>query len=201
MQYEILRDVLIISISVIAVLGALIGGLLFFILRAALMRDITDEVNKRLDTECRRLRGQTDIQAGVTYWTQGMYKHAIDFTKRALADAEDVLDEDRVIMGKSNLAYYYAETHRKQPSWNLKEEAIELAQIGYENYSLTNPKYKKPDWIDNYAFVKATFIKNSKERDEVNELLDILLSRGDLEEMHAYLKGYKEDIRKLEFTP
>jgi len=200
MQYEILRDVLIIVVSVVAVLSALIGGLVFFLLRAALIKDITTEVIKQVDRECRKIRGQSDIQAGVTYWTQGMYNHAIDFTNRALAEAGDVLDEDRIIFGKSNLAYYYAEIHRKQPSWNLREEAIELAQIGYEKYSPTISKYKKPDWIDNYAFVRATFIKDSDERDEITQLIDRLLLRGDLEAIHLYLQEYKQHIQNLEFT-
>ncbi|MFC2006178.1 hypothetical protein ACFLVG_04410 [Chloroflexota bacterium] len=199
MEYTIFRDVLIILVSIAAVLSALVGGLLFFLLRSALMKDITSEVNKRLDDECRKLRGQTDIQAGVTYWTQKMYDHAIDFTKRALEDAGDVLDDDRIIFGQSNLAYYYAEKHRQQPSWDLREEAIELAKIGYEKYSSTVSKYKKPDWMDNYAFVRTSFIKDDEEKEEVTRLINELLSRGDLKTVHNYLKEYKQGIQSLEF--
>jgi len=121
MQYEILRDVLIIVMSAAAVLAALIGGLLFFLLRTVLTKDITTEVDKHVDKECRKLRGKSDMQAGVTYWIQKMYDHAIDVTQRALTEAGDVLDESQVIFAKSNLGFYYSEKHKQQPSLHLKE--------------------------------------------------------------------------------
>ena len=88
MQYEILRDVLIIVISATAVLAALIGGLLFLFLRMILMKDIIAKVDKRLDKECRKLLGQTNMQAGVTYWMQHLYDNAIDITKKPLQRLE-----------------------------------------------------------------------------------------------------------------
>ena len=197
MQYAILRDVLIIVISAGAVLAALIGGLMFFILRTALLKDITAEVTKHVDRECRKLRGQSDMQVGVTYWIAAMYDHAIDVTNRALREAEDVLDESQIIFAKSNLGYYYAEKHKKKPSWHLKEEAIALTKIGFERYSPTNPDFKKPDWIDNYVFAKATFVQTKSEREEVTKLIDDLLSRADLEVIHAFLKESKQYVSAL----
>ena len=194
MQYEIFRDILIIVVSVTAVFGALIGGLVFFLLRTALIKDITTEVDKHLDKECRRLRAQSDVQLGVTHWIQKSHDNAINVTKRALAQGGDVLDETDIIFAKSNLGFYYAEKHRKQPSWQLKEEAIDLTKIGYEKYSPSVPEFQKPDWIDNYVFVKAVFALTDSEKEEVIQLTDKLLLRGDLETIHSYLEESKQYV-------
>ncbi len=200
MQYEILRDVLIIVVSAIAVLSALIGGLVFFLLRSVLMKDITTQVNKRVDKECRKLRAISDVQLGVTYWTQKSYARAIDVTKRALEDAEDILDEAKVIFAKSNLGFYYAEKHKQEPTWHRKEEAIELTKIGFEKYSPSVSRFQQPDWIDNYVFVKAAFVQTSKEREDVVQLIDNLLPRGDLETIHVYLEDSKTYASGLRLT-
>ena len=200
MQYEIFRDVLIIVVSVTAVLGALIGGLVFFLLRAAIIKDIMTEVNKHVDKACRKLSGKSDMQVGVTYWIAKMYDHAINVTNRALRDAGDVLDKSQVIFAKSNLGYYYAEKHRLQPSWHLKEEAIVLTKIGFEEYSPTILEFREPDWIDNYVFTKATFVESSSERKDIIELIDKLLSRADLEIIHTYLEESKQYVQGLNIT-
>jgi len=200
MQYEILRDVLIIVVSVTAMLGALIGGLVFFLLRAALIKDITAEVSKQVDKECCKLRAISDVQLGVTYWIQKSYDRAIEVTKRALEDAEDVLDESKVIFAKSNLGFYYAEKHKQEPTWRRKEEAIELTKIGFEKYSPSVSGFQQPDWIDNHVFVKATFVQTSREREEVVQLIDNLLSRGDLETIHVYLEESKTYVSRLRLT-
>lgn len=194
MQYDILRDVLIIVVSIIAVLAALIGGLVFFILRAALTKDITTKVIKQVDRECRKLRGQSKTQAGITYWMQHLYDNAIEVTKQALAETGDVLTEPELIFAKSNLGYYYAEKHKQQPSWDLKEEAIDLTKIGFERYSPSIQGFQKPDWIDNFVFVKAVFTQTSKEREEVVQLINELLLRGDLATIHAYLEESKQYV-------
>ena len=200
MQYEILRDVLIIVVSAIAVLSALIGGLLFFLLRSVLMQDITTKVNKRVDKECRKLRAISDVQLGVTYWMQKSYDRAIEVTKRALEDAEDILDEAKVIFAKSNLGFYYAEKHKQEPTWHRKEEAIELTKIGFEKYSPSVSRFQQPDWIDNYVFVKVAFVQTSKERKDVVQLIDNLLLRGDLETIHVYLEDSKTYVSGLRLT-
>lgn len=200
MQYEIFRDVLIIVVSVTAVLGALIGGLVFFLLRATLMKDISIEASKHLDKECRKLIARTDIQLGVTYWMQKSYDNSIDVTKRALAQAGDVLEETQVIFAKSNLGFYYAEKHKQQPLWQRKEEAINLTRIGFEKYSASVPEFQKPDWIDNYIFVKAVFAQTGSEREEVIQLINELLLRGDLEAIHAYLEDSKKYVSELRLT-
>jgi len=194
MQYEIFRDVLIIVVSVSAVLGALIGGLVFFLLRTVLIKDITGEVNKQVDRACRKLTGQSKTQAGVTSWMQHLYDRAIELTKQALTEAGDVLDESELIFAKSNLGYYYAEKHKKQPSLDLKEKAIDLTKIGFERYSPSIPEFQKPDWIDNYVFVKAVFVQTGKERTEVLQLIDELLLRNDLAPIHAYLEESKQYV-------
>jgi len=200
MQYEIFRDVLVIVISVTAVLGAIIGGMIFFLLRTALIKDITTEVNKHLDKACRKLSGQTDVQAGVTYWLRGMYDYAISNTERALSDAGDVLDEKQIIFAKSNLGYYYAEKHKRQSTWHLKESAIALTKIGFEKYSPTITDFKQPDWIDNYAFARAIFAQTASEGEEIIELIDSLLLRTDLTTIHAYLEESKQYILGSELT-
>ena len=200
MQYEILRDVLIIGVSAVAVFSALISALVFFILRAVLMKDITTEVNKRVDTECRKLRATADVQLGVTYWIQKSYDRAIDVTKRALEDAEDILDEAKVIFAKSNLGFYYAEKHKQEPTWHMKEKAMELTKIGFEKYSSSVSKFQQPDWIDNYVFVKAAFVQTIKERQDVIQLVNDLLLRGDLETIHCYLEQSKAYVSGLRLT-
>lgn len=200
MQYQILRDVLIIVVTITAVLGALIGGLVFFLLRTVLMKSITTEVDARVDKECRKLRAGADMQLGVTHWMQKSYDSAIDVTKRALAQAEDVLEETQVIFAKSNVGFYYAEKHKQQPLWQRKEEAIDLTRIGFEKYSASIPEFQKPDWIDNYVFVKAAFARASSEREEVIQLIDELLLRGDLETIHTYLKDSKKYVSGLRLT-
>lgn len=200
MQYEILRDVLIIAVTLTAILGALIGGLVFFLLRTVLMKNITTEVSKQVDKECCKLRAISDVQIGVTYWMQKLYDRAIEVTKRALEDAEDVLDESKVIFAKSNLGFYYAEKHKQKPIWRRKEEAIELTKIGFEKYSPSVSEFQQPDWIDNYVFVKATFVQTSREREEVVQLIDNLMSRGDLETVHVYLEESKTYVLGLKLT-
>jgi len=200
MQYEVLRDVLIIVVSAAAVLAAIIGGLLFFLLRTVLMKDITTEVGKHMDKECRKLRGQSDLQLGVTYWTARMYDHGIDVTQRALTEAGDVLGESQAIFAKSNLGFYYAEKHKQQPSWHLKEAAVDLTKIGFKKYSPSISEFKEPDWIDNYVFVKSVFVQFSSEREEVIQLIDTLLLRADLESVHTYLEESKQYALGLELT-
>ncbi|MCK4274659.1 MAG: tetratricopeptide repeat protein [Dehalococcoidales bacterium] len=200
MQYEIFRDVLVILISVTAVLGAIIGGMIFFLLRTALIKDITVEVNKQVDKECRKLRGQSKAQAGVSYWMQHRYDNAIEATQQALAEARDVLDKWELIFAESNLGYYYAEKHKQQPAWELKEEAIELTKTGFERYSPSIPRFQKPDWVDNYVYVKATFVKTDKEREEVVQLIDELLLRDDLAKIHTFLEDSKKDVLNQDLT-
>lgn len=200
MQYEILRDVLIIVVSVIAVLAALIGGLIFFLLRTALIRDVVTEVGKQVDKECRKLRAVSDVQLGVTYWIQKSYDRAIGVTKRALDDAEDILDESKVIFAKSNLGFYYAEKHKKEPIWHRKEEAIELTKIGFEKYSSSVSGFQQPDWIDNYVFVIAIFVETSREREEVVKLINNLMARHDLASIHHYLEESKTYVSGLRLT-
>lgn len=200
MQYEILRDVLIIVVSVTAVLGALIGGLVFFLLRTALLKDITTEVDKRVDKECCKLRAISDVQLGVTYWMQKSYDRAIGVTKRALDDAEDILDESKVIFAKSNLGFYYGEKHQKETIWHRKEEAIELTKIGFEKYSSSVSEFQQPDWIDNYVFVMARFVETNREREEVVQLIDNLMTRHDLESICDYLEESKIYVSGLRLT-
>lgn len=200
MQYDIFRDLITIVIGVTAVLGAIIGGLLFFVLRAALIKDIMGEVNKQIDKTCRKLAGQTDSQAGITYWVAKMYDQAINVTKRALTDAEDVLDKSQVIFAKSNLGFYYAEKHRVQQSFELKEEAIALTKIGFEEYSSTKVALRQPDWIDNYVFTKVTFVETKSERIEIIELINKLLLRADLARIHNYLEDSKKFVQGQKIT-
>lgn len=200
MQYEILRDLLIIVVSITAVFGVLIGGLVFFLLRTVLVKDITTEVDRRVDKECRRLRGQSKTLAGVTYWLQHSYDTAINITKQALTESGDVLSESDLIFAKSNLGYYYAEKHKQQPLWKQKEEAIDLTRIGFEKYSASIPEFQKPDWIDNFVFVKAVFTQTSNERDELVQLINELLLRTDLALIHAYLKESKQYILLQDLT-
>ncbi len=200
MQYEILRDVLVIVTSVTAILGALIGGLVFFLLRVALMKDITAEVSKYVNKECCKLRAILDVQLGVTYWMQKSYDKAIEVTKRALVDAEDILAESKVIFAKSNLGYYYAEKHKQESAPHRKEEAIELTKVGFEKYSPSVSEFQQPDWIDNYVFVKAAFVQTNREREEVIQLIDNMISRGDLETIHIYLEESKTYVSGLRLT-
>jgi tetratricopeptide (TPR) repeat protein len=199
-EYDILRDVLIIVVSASAVLAALIGGLLFFVLRTALMKDIIAEVKKHVDGECRKLKGRSDMQAGVTYWIQKQYDRAIEITKRALTEAGDVLDEPQLLFLKGNLGFYYAEKHKKQESWELKEEAVDLTKIGFDKYSPSKPEYKKPDWIDNYLFVRSVFIQTNSEREEVIQLIDEMLSRKDLGLVSKNLEESKQYALNLKLT-
>jgi len=201
MEYEILRDVLIIVVSVIAVVSAVIGGIIFFLLRSSLTRDVATEVNKRVDIECRKLRAISDIQLGVTYWIQNSYDRAIEVTQRALEDAEDILDETKVIFAKSNLGYYYAEKHKQEPIWHIKEEAMKLVKLGYEKYSpVIDDRFQQPDWIDNYVFVKAVFVQTSKERDDVVQFIDSLLPRKDLKSIKSCLGDSKKYVSELRLT-
>lgn len=200
MQYEIFRDLLMVLITAGAGLAALLGGLVFFVLRAILVKDISAEVDRRVDKELRKLRGQSDLQTGVTYWIQRMYDRAIDVTRRAITEAGDVLDESQRIFAKSNLGFYYAEKHRQQPSWQLKSEAIELTRTGYEKYSASDLAFAQPDWISNYLFVRSAFIQSIQERDEVIQVIDGLLKREDLKPVHGYLQESKEYALALQLT-
>ena len=196
MQYEIFRDLLVVIGAVGAVIAAIVGGLGFFALRALLMRDISAVIKKRVDDQCRKIAGQTDIQAGVTYWTQQMYNHAIEVTDRAITQCGDVLDEPQMLYAKSNLAFYYAESHKKQPSWHLKHEAIAHAKLAFERYSPSIATLRKPDWIDNYLFVRVAFLESSQEREEVLKLIDDMLKRSDLQSVHDYLRQSRDEAVK-----
>jgi len=202
MRYEILRDVLIIVVTAAAVLSALIGGLVFFVLRSILIKDVSSEVNQKVDSECRKLNGLSDIQLGVTYWIQKSYDNAIKVTERAIFQAQDVLSEDRLIFAKSNLGFYYAEKHKyalkqkQKPFWHWKQKAIELTKVGFDRYSASTPDLQAPDWIDNYVFVRVVFAQTDSEKAEIIQLIDELLPRGDLEAVRRYLEQSKEYISK-----
>lgn len=191
-KYEVFRDLLVVMVGAGALIGAIAGGLVYLVLRGTLVRDISASVAKRVDKQCRQLAGQTDIQAGVTYWTQKMYDHAIDRTQRALREAGDALDETQATFAKSNLAFYYAEKHKADVAWHLKHEALELAKIGYDKYSPTVDAFKKTDWIDNYVFVRAVFLQSVEERDTLLVEIEELLSRKDLGSIHRYLQDSKD---------
>jgi len=198
MRYEIFRDLLVVMVGAGALIGALAGGLLYLVLRGTLVRDVSASVTKRVDKQCRQLAGQTDIQAGVTYWAQGMYDHAIDRTQRALYAAGDVLDEIQVTFAKSNLAFYYADQHKADTAWHLKDEALKLAKIGYDKYSPSIDAFKKADWVDNYMYVRAVFLRSMKERDTLLVEIEELLSRRDLQSIHGYLQGSKDIALKFQ---
>ena len=192
MQYEIFRDLLIIVVAATAVFCAVIGALVFFTLRALLIRDITAEALKQVDKQCRKIRATALLQLGVVYWMIPMHNtldKAIEVTERALDEFEDIMEEDELVFAKSNLGFYYAEKHSKgTPLWDRKAEAIALTRVGFEKYSPTASKFRKPDWVDNYVFAKAMFIQTNSEKDEVIKLANEMLGRADLQSVHVYLE-------------
>ncbi len=197
-DYEILRDTVLIVGGFLAVTAAIIGVSLYFSLHRALEHDIIQKATKLIDNECRRLRAQVDIQAGVIGWTAKMYDDAIEHTLRGLKEGKDLLAEREIIWAKSNLGYYYTEQHRQRAAWHLKQESIALTKIGYEKYSSTIPDFNHPDWIDNYIFACATFVSTIKEKEEVLALISNLLTREDLGHIRAYLEESKEYLSGLE---
>jgi len=196
-DYEILRDTVLIVLGFLAVVAAILGVSLYLSLRAALESNITQKATKRIDDECRRLRAQVDIQAGVIEWHAKAYDRAIEYTQRALVEAETLLSERQVTYAKSNLGFYYAEKHKVTPAWHLKEESIALTKIGFDKYSPTTADFNRPDWVDNYIFACATFVRTTEEKDEVLALIDSLLAHEDLQSIKQYLEESKAYVLGL----
>jgi hypothetical protein len=189
-----LRDTILIVIAIIGAASAIIGVSLYFALRRTLESTIIKSAERRISRECRKIRAQSDIQAGVIDWLGGRLLHAIKKTKRGLKDGGDVLEEENIIWGKSNLGYYYAESHKQKPSWHLKKESIDLTKVGYDRYNPEESYYNNPDWIDNYIYVKVAFANTPQEKAELTELINNLLSRTDLQAIHQYLAEYLKEL-------
>lgn len=196
-HYDILRDTVLIVLGFLAVVAAILGVSLYLSLRTALESKITQKATKHIDDECRRLRAQVDIQAGVIEWHARAYDRAIEYTQRALTKAEILLSERQVTYAKSNLGFYYAEKHKVTPVWHLKEESIALTKIGFDKYSPTAADFNRPDWVDNYIFARTTFVRTTKEKAEVLALIDSLLAREDLQSIKQYLEESKAYVLGL----
>lgn len=197
--YDILRDTILIVIGIIAAAAAIIGVSLYFALRRTLESEITKKAEQRISQECRKIRGQSDIQAGVIDWIGKRLNHAINKTNKALREAEDVLEETNIVWAKSNLGFYYAELHRQKPSEYLKDKSIELTKIGYDLYNPQEACYNNPDWVDNYLFVRVTFVSDNNEKSELLKEISELMTRDDLQSIKGYLEEYKTELSKRNF--
>jgi hypothetical protein len=197
--YDLLRDVTLIELAVIALLATIIGVLIFYLLREMLTRDITKKVTELVSAECKKITARANIHAGVNHWLGKMYDTALKLTQIAITEGEDLLDEQEIIMAKSNCGYYLAEIHRKKPCQHLRDKAIEYVQIGYDKYDQLVGKYNRPEWVDNYVFVKACFCESKREQKEILDLIEKLITREDLKEIRDYLKETKTYLEERSF--
>ena len=194
--YDIFRDLL--SIFLALLVGT--GTLLYLVIR----REVTEKVREDITTEFSKMQGRLHLDMGVMYYYQQNYEKAIQSTKYALTFEKNLEELDK-IYAKSNLAFYYAARHkgfyeppevppRAYPQWENKGEAIKLAKLGYDKYDPLVGKFNIPDWVDNYAFVRAVFAQTSQEKQEVRDFINNLLRRRDLQIIRSYLQKDMELI-------
>ena len=159
-KYDILKDTLIVVLSVVAVVMAIVGYGIYLILSERLRADAA------MAARVESLKGSIRLflVSGYTYWehydtaSDKMPKHlemAIELTERALhsynalpeSEAKKRENEKECYRIKNNLAYYLAE--RKNPE--DKSRAKEYADYIYGGFS----KYpeEKANWLDTYDFV------------------------------------------------
>lgn len=195
--YDLLRDITLIELAVIALLAGIIGVVLFYLLKDTLTRDITSKMIKLTDTSCNRLQARMNIHDGVIHWIGGMYERAFKLTQIGLELGEHLLDEPEIIMAKSNCGYYLAEDHKKDVLPHLKDKAIKFAQPGYEKYDYLKDKYNRTDWIDNYVFVRVCFCQTKQEQKDLVDLIDKLTKRTDLKDIWGFLNDSKSYLMSL----
>ena len=189
--YELLRDITLIELAVIALLAAIIGVLSFYILKATLTTDITKTIHKLVDKECMKIQARSNIHAGVNHWIGKMYDRAFRLTQMGIEQGSSLLEESEIIMAKSNCGYYLAEQHQISSSIHLKNKAIKYVKEGYEKYDQFKVGYHRPDWIDNYIFVKARFCTDRAEKTELLTLIEQLIVRDDLKDIRYDLNESK----------
>lgn len=187
-KYDVLKDVLLIVMAIIAA-----GGVGIFLVLHRLLRD---SVRKDMAKEFSAISGQIDIVHGFVLW--GSMKDldgAVKYTKSALA--KDI-DEEYRTKAKNNLAYYYADKHLKEQQWHLKDEAIELAEYIYKKYDKYKKGFNDPNLVETYAFVRAMFAKDDKEIKEIKAEIKDLIARKDLEEIRKDLQESLDYLAKRE---
>ena len=181
--YDIFYDLL--SIFLALLVGA--GTLLYLVIRREVREHVRDDITK----EFSKIRTKLDSDAGLLYYYQGLYEEAIEETKRALSQEENLEEIDK-IWAKNNLAYYYAAKHtgyrpskeryfKKHEQWENKDEAIRLAKFVYDKYDPFVREFNRPDWVETYAFVTARFARTPTEKREAKKLIKALLLRKHLQ--------------------
>jgi hypothetical protein len=196
-SYDLLRDITLIELAIIALLAAIIGVGLFYLLRDRLTKDITNKMKVLVDESCNRIQARANIHDGVIHWIGGMHERAFKLTQIGLELGAGLLDEPEVIMAKSNCGYYLAEDHQKKSLPHLKRKAIELVLTGYEKYDQLKDKYNRTDWIDNYIFVRTRFCETKLEQKEIVELINELSARNDLKDIREFLIDSKNYVVNL----
>ena len=133
------------------------------------------------------------MSLGLSLSLNKQYDNAIVQTRQALREQIDQLD---TLIAKNNLAYYYAQRHKEKPLTEKdKEDALKWANEVYRAYDKTNKDYDRPDFVDTYAFVKATLADSSKEKEEIRKIIAELIGR---DEFHKIVTTLNETIRLVE---
>jgi hypothetical protein len=189
--YDLLRDITLIELAVIALLAAIMGIVLFYLLRDKLTQDITNKTKVLIDDGCNRMQARANISGGVVHWIGGMYERAFKLTQEGLELGGHLLEEPEIIMAKSNCGYYLAEDHQKKSLPHLKNMALGYVRPGYEKYNYLSNKYNRTDWIDNYMFVRSRFCETKQEQKELLDLIEQMIKRNDLKDIWGYLNEYK----------
>lgn len=166
-NYILFRDLLTIILAVAGVSIAAGGYLVYRVLEGIVERRAESKYSEmRSADEAQRLRSTAsiDIQAGYTYWlfyqntgNTAFRESAIQRTERAYFRHAVNLDEEVranqlvLCIIKNNLAYYYAERHRRKD----RKISRDYAEYIYNKISIFPDK--RDTWEDTYNFVMSRY--------------------------------------------
>ena len=149
-KYEVLKDALIIVLTLAAIAIAVLGGAVYVIVRQTLLK----ETEQRINIERIKLRARLATSLGYAVYKMNLLQEAIEFTKEAHDLANDLDEKEREnqrLIGaiRNNLASYFAEAGQDK----------DLAR-GYAKY-IYNIRHKFPEqsetWEKTYYEVLEAF--------------------------------------------
>lgn len=197
-EFEIFRDVLLVVLGLMAIIG--IGA--YRVLRGEIRRDLASEM-QGVAVEA---ASYTDLVSSHIYYLlhelrPGEIKksYAVDHARKSLTArpwAKEELErriEHWKVLAANNLAYFLAWRHRQEPHWDDRGEALKLAGDSYRAYRGTDERlqypeeHKEPELLETYWYVRASFAQTKEDAEEICREVKKLLESPGLKPIHEAL--------------
>lgn len=190
-KYELLVDLIIIVVGIIAAVGY---GIYKWI-----SRNISERVDRIAGAYRNFTTAEVQTTLGFAWWQHFLDDkkkkqnipddYSMVYLKRAIENAERAIThankldkaeyEEIICRCESNLAYYLTERHRIENHPKDKERCLELAQHAYRVAQKKGAlqSVRQYQWIETYAWVLWHFTEDNKTKQKAQTIIDELLER------------------------